>query len=175
MTDSEFYRLRKKAGVCPRCGREDAFTMTGRSFCADCAEKARANKAAQYAVEEKKIRMYAQHCNGQKKRRDMGLCPTCGRPATPGYSTCEYCRAKHRNYMRNYRNSFTRGQYGICWQCNKREALPGKRVCQSCYDMKIRCQRQAIAVVAEMKESGWVHPWQRDDSIMFRGRAENAG
>ena len=175
MTDKEFYHLRKKVGICPRCGREDAFTMAGRSLCAECAAKARKNKADQYAVEEKKIRMYAQHCEGQKKRRDIGICPTCGRPATPGYSTCEYCRAKHRNYMRNYRNSFTRGQYGICWQCNKEKALPGKRVCQSCYDKKLTSLSKARGVLAEKKKNGWAHPWQLDDSILFRGKKENAG
>lgn len=162
--------IRKSAHICTRCGLEDAYTIAGRSLCADCAEKARQCKAKQYEDEGKKQRMYSQHCNGQQKRRDAGLCPTCGRPSTPGYSTCEYCRAKHRNYMRQRRNNPPRGAYGICWNCNKAEAMPGKRVCQTCYEILCRNLEKGREVQAEMKANGWMHPWIKDDNIVFRKR-----
>ena len=45
MTQKEFRDLRKKAGVCRDCGKEDAYTMAGRTYCAECAEKDRLRQA----------------------------------------------------------------------------------------------------------------------------------
>lgn len=45
---------------------------------------------------------------------------------------CDSCRAKRRIYMAMYNNHPPRGEYGICWTCNKREAIPGKRLCPEC-------------------------------------------
>lgn len=159
VTDKEFYRLRKKAGVCVQCGQEDAFTMAGRSRCSRCAEMGAESKRKLRTVEEKKIRMNAQHNDMEQKRRDMGLCPMCGRPATPGYITCEYCRAKKRNWQRNRRNSFHRGENGICWTCNKNKSLPGKHLCQSCYDMTLLNLKNGYETIHEKKVSGYIHPF----------------
>lgn len=175
MTDTEFRRLRRKAGVCTRCGKIDAYTMGGRSACAECAAVGRANKRLHDAIPEERQKHYESHRKYQQERREQGLCPTCGRPATPGYSTCPYCRAKHRNYMRQYRNSFQRGQNGICWLCNKTEAVPGRRVCQDCYEKILVAQEKAVAKVAEMKAGGWRHPWSRDDNLLFWKGKRDAG
>lgn len=43
MTDNEFKRAKraslKRLGLCMWCGKEDAYTMSGRSMCADCCAK----------------------------------------------------------------------------------------------------------------------------------------
>lgn len=177
MTENEYkrieYKVRRNDGLCTRCGREDAYTMAGRSMCAECAENARERKARQYADDDRRQRMYAQHRNGKQKRRDAGICPECGRPATPEYSTCEYCRAKHRNYMRRYRNTAPRGENGLCWQCNKNEAIPGKRVCQTCYERLLDSAEKGRISQEKMKVNGWRHSWKTGNDFAFAGTWEN--
>ena len=54
MTQKEFRDLRKKAGVCRDCGKEDAYTMAGRTYCAECAEKDRLRKEEARKCPEKR-------------------------------------------------------------------------------------------------------------------------
>lgn len=57
MTESEFRALRKNAHICRDCGKEDAYTIYGRTYCFDCAEKQRLHKQAIRETEEEKIRI----------------------------------------------------------------------------------------------------------------------
>lgn len=171
-TENEYnrakYRARKNSNICVRCGGQDAYTLAGRSACARCAELIRNVKAKQAINQEWKEIDYARNRVRKEKRKENGLCPKCGRTATPGYVTCEYCRIKHREYMRNKRNSFTRGMDGICWMCNKKPSKPGFHLCEDCYANV--CKSAAIGRESQrrMKQNGWVHPWKQANSVAFK-------
>lgn len=146
-----FKEERVKNGLCRGCGKEDAFTMNGRSYCADCAEKNqirhRTERLSQEARENdaKKMREH------RKRLEEEGRCIRCGRKHNEEYKTCKYCRAKKRNYNRkkNQEKSATKG-VTLCWQCNKEEMFPGYKLCAKCYDMKMKALEIANRVNREI-------------------------
>lgn len=139
MTDAEFRKLRKRAGVCVQCGRDDAYTMGKRSLCERCAEMYRGYFSKYMLDNEKREKRSSMMRDTWDGRKLDGLCPRCGtRPSGNGYVLCSICRAKQRNYMRRYRNNPPRGEYGVCWTCNKNEVLQGKKLCQECYEKAVK-------------------------------------
>ena len=89
MNQQEFRALRKKAGVCRDCGREDAYTMAGRTYCAECAEKDRHRKEMARKDPEKRERMLTQNRKKVARHKAAGICPCCGkRPTYPGKTLC---------------------------------------------------------------------------------------
>lgn len=49
MTLQEYRKKQKKHHICRDCGNQDAFTLSGHTYCADCAEKQAAAKREQRA------------------------------------------------------------------------------------------------------------------------------
>ena len=53
---------------------------------------------------------------------------------------CDGCAANMRIRAKNKRQeagvNWPRGGNGFCWLCNKRKAIEGKRLCQTCYDSR---------------------------------------
>lgn len=94
MTLQEYRKKQKKYHICRDCGNQDAFTLSGHTYCAYCAEKQAAAKREQRAKDGGKKNQEA--C---KKWRDKNIaehkCVYCGRPLKENYKykTCEYCRA----------------------------------------------------------------------------------
>ena len=138
MTNSEWYYLKRSARICIQCGKEDAYTMAGRCLCADCAEKKK----------EKTKRWW--HENGDKmsehkkliyrQRKENGLCTVCGRKAVKGKTKCVFCLEKYAEISQEHRLrtgiNWPRGDNGLCYRCNKKEALPGMKLCAECYEKK---------------------------------------
>lgn len=122
---------------CARCGYQDAYTLNGRSLCADCAEKMRINTKRYYDANLEKMREKQRERLAQS--RNQGLCHDCRKPTNNGKSRCDRCRAKHNKKAQDIRSETTtvnlpRGENGFCFTCNKRQSLKGKRVCQECYE-----------------------------------------
>lgn len=139
ISEKEFYNMRKRAGVCPKCGELDAFTMAGRVLCADCAERAKVNMERMRNDPEKRSAMCKSVKKLKQSRKDAGLCPDCGGNPMQGHVKCVACVRRDRSYKRKYRGGTKpRGQYGICWTCNKKQVIPDKRLCQECYDKLIK-------------------------------------
>ena len=173
MTEKEYaaaykaakYRERKDASLCVSCGKQDAYTLIGRSQCAECAEKSNRNR-----------RRREKSCRRDKyyARKANGLCVDCGKPAAEGRVRCEYHaeRARQNNKRWGHRKqeekgvNFPRGGSGFCYRCNKRDSLPGMKVCPSCYSW--------LAEVRSKKKAGHVggHPWTMDNDFVFGRRAE---
>lgn len=175
MTEKEYtaaykaakYRERKDAGLCVSCGKQDAYTLAGRSQCAECAERSRRNW----------------HRCGNDRRRDRyylrkanGLCVDCGKPAIEGHVRCKYhaekVRWNNKLYGRRRQDekgvNFPRGENGLCYRCNKRENLPGMKICHSCYS--------DLAEARAKKKAGHVdrHPWTQDNDLVFGRRKHDA-
>lgn len=139
ISEKVFYQMRKHAGVCPKCGKEDAFTMAGRTMCADCAERARVNMECRRSNPEKRAAICKSVQKLKQSRKDAGLCPDCGGSPMQGHVKCVACVRRDRAYKRKHRGGpKPRGQYGICWTCNKAEAITGKRLCQNCWEKAMK-------------------------------------
>lgn len=149
---------------CRECRGIDAYTMNGRTHCAECAEKIaeRARKAR-----EKDPKKYAEMQKGiRDKRREEGKCTRCGRelPYQYSFKTCPLCRIYGRNRLRNIRadtDKNVRGYNGICYQCNKEPAIEGKKLCRSCYSMKMHYLEKAMEVNRMRKDEAQVKQSQR--------------
>lgn len=129
--NAAYYKARQR---CTHCGRQDAFTLNGRALCADCIKKLhelhkrrRAERGAELNAHNKAYRV---------KMVEAGLCPNCGKPSDGVYINCPRCRAIARKKMERRRREngvAPRGECGLCYTCNKRPALSGKRLCRECY------------------------------------------
>lgn len=174
MTEADYkkmrYYARKKDGVCVRCGREDAYTMAGRSYCAECVEKMNEiNK--RYRENHPK----ANHDKCKKRRdtlNDKGLCERCGkRAAKPGRKLCETCMKKMADKNRDKKiangMNWPRGDNGICWNCNRENAIPGKRLCVVCYEKSLINMKCAHDANKKIALAGIKHFWKYDNENVF--------
>ena len=148
MTIAEFRALRKRAGVCRDCGQEDAYTMNGRTLCADCAEKnARQKREARKDPEKRKMQ-YESHRRMTEGRKAERKCPICGKPVSGSNVCCDRCNAKHRNYERAYRHE--RGQLG--WE--HRTDGTGCFLCGApCVEGKKLCKKHMIQRIENLRKS----------------------
>ena len=130
--ENRAYKHRRKR--CVRCGEIDAFTLAGRQSCAVCCEK-----QAEY-YEQNRERIKAQRKERAAWYKANGICPRCGKPNDSNFESCAECRDKKKFYQRIRRQkmnvpsevNWPRGDNGICYICNKRPKVEGKRVCEIC-------------------------------------------
>lgn len=141
MTEAEWRKRLKAAHICRDCGKQDAYTLGGRTYCADCAEKLAAKKREFRSAN--KARVHEQWQRSKAKRIERGVCIYCARhKPKPGNKVCDICnykqQAKRREKQIAEGMNWPRGANGYCWQCNKRKAVGGKHLCQECIDMKMK-------------------------------------
>ena len=141
ITRRDYYHMRKAAHICTKCGREDAYTMAGRSRCYECQARERLRQRER-APEERA----AKNAASKRRYRDRiaaGLCGICGkRPlADDSKCYCEWCRAKNRTKCQNVRRSIgvlSNDEYfelGLCYRCGKAPHLGGQKLCKKCSDL----------------------------------------
>ena len=122
-----FYKRRKEAGLCIRCGKPRA--KNNKNHCPDCLKKVREYENAT-----------------RQFYRDIGICPICRKNKLFGQEkNCPECRAKKKpytpseeqkeNYRRKRRAVYAeRVSLGICTRCGKRKAVWNKRKCEICLE-----------------------------------------
>ena len=97
------YDLLKTLNRCVICGKQDAYTLMGKSCCCDCLEKKR-QYAKNYNATHPEI-CRETHKNSILKRKLNKLCIYCGRPIPShrsGKVTCQLCAEKnHKRYLQN--------------------------------------------------------------------------
>lgn len=160
----EWHRMLIMAHICPRCKKQDAYTLGGRVYCVECAAKTAQTKRDWYA----KNRNKALDARREYKalRRQQGKCMRCGRTVdNVMYANCPICRAEAARRKKEKQTcNWPRGANGICFQCNKRPVKEGSRLCSECYEMKVAiCKRNN----ANRNNSG--HIWRLYDD---RGNRE---
>lgn len=128
-SSTENYRYYKALHRCVNCHKQDAYTLNGRSYCFECAERFRAYN--------QKYRDNGGESDRQKRRKEERaksradhVCVRCGKPLPKGspYAMCD----KHRAYFRNHKRAEVekkrgysagdaqrRMQYGLCFFCGK--------------------------------------------------------
>ena len=80
MTLNEYRQKLKENHICRDCKKTDAFTLSGRTYCADCAEKIRLAKAKARQDPEKREIMLQQTRDCAKRHEENHECKTCGKP-----------------------------------------------------------------------------------------------
>lgn len=146
----------KRINRCIKCQKQDGYTLGGRSYCFECSTKMNELNATYRESRKEKIKQKA--VIKRDYWRENGMCTHCGKILPPNYKYlhCTVCRAKKRNAQRKRRISqgvnYPRGGNGICWQCNKKLAMEGKKLCQDCYSKRIISINKAIEANRMKKE-----------------------
>lgn len=137
MTERQYWR---SIGRCTECHKEDAYTMNGRSLCADCAEKDRQKKREQYGLDPRKY--LDRNKESYDRRKELRLCVKCGKPLESDNPRVRCLRCTRKLAMYEHKvteknrppeQNFPRGDNGICYICNRNPVIPGKSTCADCY------------------------------------------
>lgn len=136
----EWYLSRK---ICPVCRVNTVFG--DEKTCLDCQMKN--IERTQGNIEKNRDAYNARMRDYQKRRREElkanGICTRCGkRPASNGYSRCEMCRAKEKDYYYNKNDGVRlrrayRHEYGLCYICGEPN-LNGYNLCPKCYERAVQ-------------------------------------
>lgn len=153
---ADYRKLLKKHHICRDCKKQDAYTLAGRTYCAECAQKQAEAKRNEYARDRgKKNRIACQ--KWKQKNEEEHKCSYCGKqlPDDCKYKTCNYCRIKMRRYNKEYRRKKgsisweMRMSSDYCFQCAKNKPLEGKRLCKECYEKKLEISMPYFETNAE--------------------------
>lgn len=147
-----YYEERKYASTvlhrCFKCGEQDAFTLNGRRFCADCIYEINEKHRAAYARNPDRVNAY-----GRKHRQKMiseRRCAACGKPLPESerHKNCAACRAKQAaRFIERTGGLKMRTENGLCYRCQKNPIMEGRTICESCYE--VLCEH-----VRRLKEQG---------------------
>ena len=155
MNISEYRKLLKKHNLCRDCKKQDAYTLAGRTFCFECAEKMRLAKAEARKDTAKREKMLQQKREQISRYISENRCIRCGKQLANGKRMCPTCYNLQRLALKKSRGSAPRISGVICWQCNKNPCMDGKRLCRECYEKKI-----PISLENLKKSRGVEHPWR---------------
>lgn len=94
----EYRALRKRLKLCVRCGKKDERTISGRSLCSVCTEKASEYSKLNPKSPEKRAESYTRKKERRQKRKAEHRCPICNKEldAESKYILCPSCREKAR-------------------------------------------------------------------------------
>ena len=122
---------------CVRCTKQDAYTINGHSICAECTELR--NEGAKRYQTKNRERVSERNAERYRTRKELGLCPQCGRSKDHNGKSpfCKRCKAMRRNTDRkNYGSPYLR-----CKWCDNMPA-PGRAYCQECLDKLARKKKE---------------------------------
>lgn len=129
----------------------DVRVPSGRqSRCRDCDAKAKLGEYRNMPPEEKRKFLDNLKVIGKKhreKKRRLGICATCTKPAASGFTHCQQHREDH-NERQKFRTERARNE-GLCLACGCRPQLPGYKHCRVCKDRSkeywdnLRCEVRA--------------------------------
>ena len=133
MTTAEWRKRLKEAHLCRDCKKQDAYTLGGRTRCAECAARHAAYNRKSRERNPEKVR--EQNRAKYQRMKQAHKCTNCGRPVN-GRTICKVCSTRHNNAERQRAiergMNWPRGEHGYCWLCNKAKAVEGKRLCPEC-------------------------------------------
>lgn len=155
------YEKAKAQGKCVRCRKQDAYTMIGKTLCADCMNKmVEANRKYR---EKHKDEIQKQNHEKTLKLKQEGKCIVCHRrEAEKGYTMCNHCRnqAKARKKkwtLNNGKLSIDQALYcGLCARCRKKPHIEGKKLCPDCYQDALKGLEKANV---DRTERNKTHIW----------------
>lgn len=121
-----------KCHLCVNCGKQDARTLNGFTYCYECGEKHREKERQRRAKRREELN--AQRRERYARYKAEGLCPMCGRKSD-GRVLCAWCRAKKaQKFQRTYEHKRVGN---VCFQCCSNEPMDGKKLCKNCYEKNL--------------------------------------
>lgn len=129
----------KKIGMCVRCGKNKA--EPNKTLCYECIGKESDSYYASERTEEQKERDRNRKRELAEERIANGICPKCGKYKSDNGGICKKCKAYLRQYRNKNRHDITRSErpnYGICYICGENPVMEDKKVCEKCYQDRIR-------------------------------------
>ena len=155
------YELLKKHHYCTACRKQDAYTLSGKILCFECAEKL--NKQHREDYHRRKEYHLEKRTKTRKYRKENGLCRECGQKAVEGRTLCEkhLAIARNRNKKSYDKKREEKGlisrmvatELDYCWKCLKAPATKGK-LCDECYEKAMRGLSSANKKIEQLKQEG---------------------
>lgn len=152
---------------CKRCGKQDAYTLTGKTHCYECTQKISEYHKKYENENKEKI------AERKKKRHqeliDKGICTQCRkRPAREGKTQCEICALKKK--ARDYKKTHSKWRDpDLCSRCHKNEKFKEFELCETCYNNALKGIKNAHAKLDEMRANGEILLVKnRDNSLRYQ-------
>lgn len=174
-----YYRERraylKNLGRCTECRGQDAYTLNGRSRCAECNARhnERQKQERERRTPEQCERERQRKKDWRRKRLNAGLCVRCGRKVDRKGSLCTRCLVRINGYAReHYREHHIgprRGDEGVCFVCLKPEVVPGLKVCTACHE------QLRVAAEKGRQNQNQNHPWRALNRVDVYGHLYRMG
>ncbi len=155
MTEAEYRAKLKSYHICVNCKTTDAYTLSGRRCCAECARKNAERKQIRMGNETYREKAVKASAEWRARMKEEKRCSRCGKSLSDGWGRkmCVECLAYCRNYRAAYRRKQgartweMRNEDGSCYICGK-PSIQGTKMCQDCY-------RQRIPIAMENLKKAW--------------------
>lgn len=134
----DYKAILRKNHFCARCRTQDAYTIAGHYYCAECSEKNKESLKKYRQDPEKYSAMKAKSKERYDRLKSAVLCVTCGQPSG-GKTYCDKCRVKlnaARKRSKAKHGTATRVP-GFCYHCKDVPCVEGKKLCKDCYDKQL--------------------------------------
>lgn len=132
-------KYRSNIGMCTRCGRHKAEPY--KKLCYECLDKDNEKYHSKDRTEADRENDREKKRQQAAERKESGCCIRCGRPYHGEKNLCTRCRGYLKNYRDNHRQDICRSErtsYGICYICGSSDVMDGKKVCESCYEDRLK-------------------------------------
>lgn len=129
----------KKIGICVRCKKNPA--EPHKTLCYECIGKDYDSYHQRERTEDERERDRLRKRELSARRLANGLCPQCGKHKSLNGGICKSCRAKQAQYRNDRRADIPRSErpaYGVCYICGDNSVIPGKKVCEKCYQTRLK-------------------------------------
>lgn len=156
MNKSEWDAKLKEFHLCHDCKKQDAYTLAGRTYCYECAEKQRIKKEQDRKDPCKLAKMRAASAKHKEKYQQEGRCTRCGKRLEHESRLCGACAEKERRVTKKSKGLPPRLLGIMCWQCNKKPCADGHKLCADCYEKKVKVALQNLGRVDREN-----HPWRK--------------
>lgn len=151
MSRKEEYEWLKAHNICVSCRCANATRGVKCDECADEDLERRHKRLALMSDEEKEALKEKNKAYLKKryaKRRENGLCATCGKPVYKNYSRCYECYLREKRVNREIWNRTKKGyaEIGKCRICGK-DVVPGYKHCKEHLQQKREAMAHAVKFV----------------------------
>ena len=159
MTEQEYRASLKRHHICRNCKQTDAYTLAGRTYCAECAEKDAEKKRKLRANEEYRQKAIQRTREWRNRNVAENRCARCGKHLPTGWKNkccCEcltYSRkkAKERRQKAGALTWDMRRCDGICFICGE-PTIGTRKMCEECYQKRIDGMIQNLEKAHEKQE-----------------------
>lgn len=135
----QYREYRIITGICTRCGKNKAEPHM--KMCYECLGADRDRYEKKQPTEEQREKDKLKKRELAQYRRENGMCTRCGKYPSENGGICQRCKAYLSRYRDKQRQDLSRSEradYGICYICGKKPVEEGKKVCQECYETRLK-------------------------------------